>query len=169
MRAKNQALVVICPSEMAAAAPGRPSPSASGCAAARSATSVTAPVHIHAHIGVTPSRCPTNTPSAAFDAAKNGSPSARTLTYIRTSGAVSAGTCMRRSSGPASAVSATASAPPETKRAVTAAVAVRGRFSGSSAIPDAALATAVVTTTLTAKHISAANAKRLDDGANAAR
>mmetsp|Transcript_3686 Transcript_3686/g.16953 ORF Transcript_3686/g.16953 Transcript_3686/m.16953 type:complete len:282 (-) Transcript_3686:1442-2287(-) len=77
---KNQSAVSACPREMAAALPGRPSPSALGCAARTMTPSVMTPVAVHATIGVTPSRCPMNTPSAALDAAKNGSPSARTAT-----------------------------------------------------------------------------------------
>mmetsp|Transcript_11779 Transcript_11779/g.32628 ORF Transcript_11779/g.32628 Transcript_11779/m.32628 type:complete len:285 (+) Transcript_11779:266-1120(+) len=77
---KNQSAVSACPREMAAALPGRPSPSAAGCAARTMTPRVMTPVAVHATIGVTPSRCPMNTPSAALDAAKNGSPSARTAT-----------------------------------------------------------------------------------------
>ena len=77
---KNQSAVSACPREMAAALPGRPSPSALGCAARTMTPRVMTPVAVHATIGVTPSRCPMNTPSAALDAAKNGSPSARTAT-----------------------------------------------------------------------------------------
>ena len=90
---KNHAAVSAWPRETAAADPGSPRPSASGCAAATMTPRVTAPVAVHATIGVTPSLCPMNTPSAALDAAKNGSPSARTATYVRTMGATSGGTC----------------------------------------------------------------------------
>ena len=70
MRAKNQALVVICPSEMAAAAPGRPT-STSWRRDARppgSRDAVAAPVrHPRPHRRHAVARCPTNTPSAAFE------------------------------------------------------------------------------------------------------
>ena len=167
------------PKEMAAADPGSPSPSAAGCAAATMTPRVMTPVAVHATIGVTPSLCPMNTPSAALDAAKNGKPSARTATYVRTTGAISGGTCMRLRSGPARAASAHANTAPDTKDAVTAAVMVFRCFVASSSSepppfglrdsPAATFAIVFVTTMDTAKHISAAKAKSEDDGASAAR
>mmetsp|Transcript_5437 Transcript_5437/g.23002 ORF Transcript_5437/g.23002 Transcript_5437/m.23002 type:complete len:223 (-) Transcript_5437:730-1398(-) len=193
----NHAAVAIWPIAIAAAAPGRPQLSACGCANRRSAAMVPAPVHVHAAIGATPSPWPMYTPSAALEAAKKGKPSARVATYARTMGAVSGGTCIMRSSGSASAASPTARTAPTKKLVVVAAVAVRrvvaaaaaaSAASVSSSAPKkgvspaavasasrafaafaAALATAVVTTTDIAKHISAANAKSDDEGASAAR
>mmetsp|Transcript_4339 Transcript_4339/g.19386 ORF Transcript_4339/g.19386 Transcript_4339/m.19386 type:complete len:386 (+) Transcript_4339:453-1610(+) len=175
---KNHAAVSAWPRETAAADPGSPRPSASGCAAATMTPRVTAPVAVHATIGVTPSLCPMNTPSAALDAAKNGRPSARTATYVRTMGATSGGTCMRLRRGPASAASAHASTAPDTKDAATAAVIVFRCFAASSSSsseppardsPAATFAMVFVTTMDIAKHISAAKAKSEDDGASAAR